>query len=884
MFWRPRDGGGGVDAAGGRRATHHHHHHHRGRLNTCGGNMKMRTGSPPVHVHVDEDTPVHVHLKKTRKPRVGAGSAEGRTVGGERASARSTPRGRSRGPWIPPGKTSVRDKMYAWEGPTHRLEISPPRGADAGGMRPGLHVSDLTTTDVADAARRVEEEEGEEGDGEAATAFEKTVDGLLAQVSSLQAQVDQERRDRARERAASEGATWRQRRRAGGAAVPPSPGDVDLSPHESEGLRRRSLEMHAGPDGDSARLPAGGADGRDRLLGQLLEAEAVGASAAKQVAALRDFVSRMRHEKALSCSDVSRITRHKELLMEKLEEFEVANRALRRLLRNEHASGLDVTQVMEQRDVLLRKLTLAESDNARLATRLQELEKELSQAAVQLQLEKDSARSATDASKGLEVTRAHLQGQLRSKEADNNRAATHIRGLERALEQQRLEAEALAEEVARARERGETDKEALKKATRALKTRAQRGEDAAQQLHAELLDKEAQLADTLASAEAWRSRNGKLSKEKSQLEMEVATLGERVLDAERQARAAEERARAEREASAERLHRANGDVAGARLHGERLKASLSAVEEKLHFAESEVQQLTATMKQYEGLVDGYKTQVTKTRVEADEFKVKLDLAEKENRRLRDESGREAEQMRRSVESRLSQLEPLPEMLKAAELRLRDSEATLATAHRREAEQASSLAEARLKAEQQALQLESVRESAASLQEVNHELQLKTDALQRRVEGAEQQSRELAQAVAQREEALALERLRGEERARDVAALSRQLELALDDARRQVEQARERAQGKERAAQAKALELEAQLSRTRAEAAQLRRAKDDAERRHASRLQDLRDRLEQSETTNRSMQSYVHFLKTSYANVFGDAAPLASSPVRARSPV
>uniref|UniRef100_S4RT14 Uncharacterized protein n=1 Tax=Petromyzon marinus TaxID=7757 RepID=S4RT14_PETMA len=203
-----------------------------------------------------------------------------------------TPRGRSRGPWIPPGKTSVRDKTYAWEGPTHRLEISPPRGADAGGTRPGLHVSDLTTTDVADGARG---EEGAEGDGEAATAFEKTVDGLLAQVSSLQAQVDQERRDRARERAASEGAAWRQRRRAGGAAAAPCPGDVDLSPHENEGLRRRSLEMRAAPNGDSARTPGGGADGRDRLLGQLLEAEAVGASAAKQVAALRDFVSRMRH-------------------------------------------------------------------------------------------------------------------------------------------------------------------------------------------------------------------------------------------------------------------------------------------------------------------------------------------------------------------------------------------------------------------------------------------------------------------------------------------------------------------------------------------------------------------------------------------------------------
>ena len=41
-----------------------------------------------------------------------------------------------------------------------------------------------------------------------------------------------------------------------------------------------------------------------------------------------------------------------------------------------------------------------------------------------------------------------------------------------------------------------------------------------------------------------------------------------------------------------------------------------------------------------------------------------------------------------------------------------------------------------------------------------------------------------------------------------------------------------------------------------------------ERRLSSKVSDLKDRLEQSYSTNRSMQNYVHFLKTSYANVFG----------------
>lgn len=43
-----------------------------------------------------------------------------------------------------------------------------------------------------------------------------------------------------------------------------------------------------------------------------------------------------------------------------------------------------------------------------------------------------------------------------------------------------------------------------------------------------------------------------------------------------------------------------------------------------------------------------------------------------------------------------------------------------------------------------------------------------------------------------------------------------------------------------------------------------------ERRYRSQLQNMKDRLEQSDSTNRSLQNYVQFLKTSYGNVFGDS--------------
>jgi outer dense fiber protein 2 len=52
-----------------------------------------------------------------------------------------------------------------------------------------------------------------------------------------------------------------------------------------------------------------------------------------------------------------------------------------------------------------------------------------------------------------------------------------------------------------------------------------------------------------------------------------------------------------------------------------------------------------------------------------------------------------------------------------------------------------------------------------------------------------------------------------------------------------------------------------------------------ERKFNSRLFDLKDRLEQCHSTNRSMQNYVQFLKNSYANVFGETAPYGPTPMK-----
>ncbi|CAF3327624.1 unnamed protein product [Rotaria sp. Silwood1] len=103
---------------------------------------------------------------------------------------------------------------------------------------------------------------------------------------------------------------------------------------------------------------------------------------------------------------------------------------------------------------------------------------------------------------------------------------------------------------------------------------------------------------------------------------------------------------------------------------------------------------------------------------------------------------------------------------------------------------------------------------------------------------------------------------------ELASMNKQINLTQTDIK-----AREDSFGsKERVFQQRINDLEQQISKLRLECTQLKREKDELERRYTSQLGELRDRLEQSNNNNRSMQNYVNSLKTTYATVFNDTLP------------
>nr|XP_029503820.1 outer dense fiber protein 2-like isoform X1 [Oncorhynchus nerka] len=829
--------------------------------------LRTRSISPPLHVHVNETTPVHV--KKSRSP---ARTPQGKTKG-DGGNLRPTAKVKTRVPWIPPGKASIRDASYKWEGHTHRLEITP-----------------LPQSEISHSLLRFADFSSEEED-----VLHGRINQYERKIDSLMTEVELRRKEQLLERQSEKLSASQQVIEEQEEELAEVCNELEVTERENSRLRH-SMEKMLDESDCTSRLERSMELmqlEKDTLLRKLMEAEIDGTEAAIQVSALRETVTKMSVSTSrMSGTESSLLACQKELLLQKLETFEATNRTLRHLLREPHGHELESTRMSEQKDVLLKRLTDTEAENSNIVVKLQEKEREVKQLTTLLDTEKENAKTTGELSKVLESTRAHLQSQLRSKEADNNRLAVQMKNLERAASQQQGEMGHLLEQLRGLKLQAEADKEDLKRATRAQKHRAERSEDTAGQLSTQLLDVENQMAQALTAAENWCGRHAQEMKDKTQLEMEVSVLNSQMSDLTQQLHGREDKGRAEREGLLDRLHSLTTEGTHARLQNQSLKARLSAVEEKLALSQSEVQQVKASVKQYESLVDSYKTQcvcvmlpitqVVKTRAKADEYCARLGQTECKAREVRDQMERELEVVRRELLGRLTELEPLPEALRRTEVLLEEAQDREHAQERHSTELTTALSDLRMNVEQQGTQVELVRVKNSVLLEENKQLQHRVESLERKLEEATSQNRDLAGVIAKREETIHSNHLCLEEKSRECTHLTRQLEEALEDARLQVSNTRERASTKERSTQSKVVDLETQLSRTATELTTLRRSKEEVERRYQSRLQDVKDRLEQSDSINRSLQNYVQFLKASYANVFGNL--VLTSFLRAPSPI
>ncbi|XP_022623858.1 outer dense fiber protein 2-like [Seriola dumerili] len=632
---------------------------------------------------------------------------------------------------------------------------------------------------------------------------------------------------------------------------------------EQEGIRRSKKSDSRGQHRET-----------DVLLRTLVEAEIDGVAVANQLTSLKETIDSLAKDKRLSKLHAASLGRQQELLFEKIEMFDNTNQSLRELLREWSQHERDSLVRSEQKDALRKRLTDSEAENIRLVAKLTHREKEASKLAEHLDFERDTVKTTEELSRILESTRDHLESQLSRAEAEKTQLAAQIQRMQQSQEQQQEKLQTLQEELQTQRrqrgeeegEQGRRDREALTLLTQ----QAERAEESARERAEKLKEKEIQLAQALSTSSDWCLRHSKEAAAKAQLEEEVSALRFQATELNSQLRSAEEKSRAEREELRDQLQHLSAENTSTKLDNQRLKGELASSEEKLRGLQSEARQMKSSIKKYENVVEKYKKKVQQARLESEEHCLKLEMTQREMREVETSLEREKEQVRRELLGRLRELETLPDRLRRTEQQLRDAQQEADAHERRNVEHNSALSEVRHKVEQQGAQLETFQQRNLLLQEENSVLKEKIHNLERRLEDVKVENREMSQVLSSKEAGLRSVQQQLEEKTCECSVLSRQLQQTLDDAQRQVDDSVQKVLAKERASQSKALDLQSQLSRAKTELSQLQRSKEEMERRFKSQLQNLKDRLEQSDSTNRSLQNYVHFLKTSYGNVFGDS--------------
>ncbi|CAF3790687.1 unnamed protein product [Rotaria sordida] len=272
--------------------------------------------------------------------------------------------------------------------------------------------------------------------------------------------------------------------------------------------------------------------------------------------------------------------------------------------------------------------------------------------------------------------------------------------------------------------------------------------------------------------------------------------------------------------------------------------------EQIVDANSEIIRLRTKLEHAERLVAEYKEQLhTQT------LKTSIDNSKNHLSEI------ELEKMRVRLQKRLEELEPLPELLREAEMKNQELETRILEQEKCLAEQSAIITELNSKTNVQHHIIDRMKEN-------HHSFDGDQRSLQRQLITLEEENATLLRNLNAKDEALRNAQSRLNAKTHELASMNKQINLTQTDIK-----AREDTFGsKERHFQQRINDFEQQISKLRLECTQLKREKDELERRYTSQLGELRDRLEQSNNNNRSMQNYVNSLKTTYASVFNDTLP------------
>ncbi|XP_060629851.2 protein BCAP isoform X2 [Anolis sagrei] len=557
---------------------------------------------------------------------------------------------------------------------------------------------------------------------------------------------------------------------------------------------------------------------------RLHETELAIESAEMFLPSFKETLTRISKACYISASDMIKISMQEDLLLKELDVLRNMKELLQQLLR----ASTDKEIISKQIEELIQRITDNEMEITNIRSETTQKERRILELSSQLEQEKANVLTVSRRSESIQSLQTHLQCQIGKKEAENNQLKTKFQTIEKKIAEWKLQVTEHKQHILAEKERREERKKALRRAASVQKQRAEHLKAVVEGLISKIRDKEIQLSEVLSASNVWKSHHETVVDEKNRLEVQVESLEKQVTDHMMDLRRIQDSLRKSRNEILGKINAIVSENEKISLENATLKASLSALEMSVTSAEAEVVDLHEKAQQQEELVEHYKNEV-----------------------------------RDQTEACLKDLERVRDTQKAAEGKLWTCQESLLSCQKSCVDKSKAIRELQVQVGDNGEFLEQL-----SLEEENHNIQLKYEELKRKLEEMELQNKQLENWLVNQEESLQKIEFQFKQKVADSEALTRQLEAALEDGRKKLAEEMEKITSREQSFQLKILDLENALRKKKEEQRQLTRRLDAREKHHELSLKELEHGLQRSENQTQSIQNYVKFLKTSYVTMFG----------------
>lgn len=243
------------------------------------------------------------------------------------------------------------------------------------------------------------------------------------------------------------------------------------------------------------------------------------------------------------------------------------------------------------------------------------------------------------------------------------------------------------------------------------------------------------------------------------------------------------------------------------------------------------------------------------------------MMEMENQRISEQVNLEIQRVKNQFQEKLTELMPLPDILKSTQMKLQEAQQMHLLAERNNEAIARELQQYKDKIAALTDQMDLARSDQLNGADEKDILRSKIKELEENLDELREENDKLKSELEELQEKCdEFERLSGE-RAHEITQLESQLENVREETARQVARTKDRCEIVRRSMQNQINDLERQLAQSRALAKTAQKDRDEIRQKMQAQINNLNENFEDAQMRIRNLQGHVNFLKNTYGNVF-----------------